>query len=81
MTKNHPSALTLAGLAEALRGMPRDAAMCFRAPDGTLHPIRLVTGYNTSPMGNLRDHGRYVVTLMTKPDDEWKPDDGTGRRC
>src|SRR3954471_17460024 len=61
---------TLAKLAEALRGMPRDARMLIRLPDGRLVEIdhataAYVTGDNATLPGGASAHGtRYGIILV-----------------
>ena len=66
----HESGFTLAKLAEALRGMPRDARMLIRLPDGRLVEIdhvtaAYVTGDNAMLSGGASAHGtRYGIILV-----------------
>lgn len=59
--------MTLDQLARALRGMPRDAPMMVRLPDGGLRAIALVRPVLLSgggaEMSVASSQGRYTITL------------------
>lgn len=64
------SGFTLAKLAEALRGMPRDARMLIRLPDGRLVEIDHVTAAHVTdkndalPSGASTHSTRYGIILV-----------------
>ena len=64
-------AMTLDELARALRGMPRDARMIVRLPDGTLRDIALVRpvllGGDGAVLSAASSHGEYAITWDLAP--------------
>jgi hypothetical protein len=63
--------MTLDGLANALRGMPRDAPMMVRLPDGSLREIVMVrpvlTGGDGAELAVASSLARYTITLELAP--------------
>ena len=59
--------MTLDGLARALRGMPRDARMMVRLPDGSLRDIAIVRpvllGGDGAVLSVASGQGTYTITL------------------
>ena len=59
--------MILDGLARALRGMPRDAPMLVRLPDGSLRGIAVVRpvllGGDGAERPTAAGQGRYAITL------------------
>ena len=68
------SHMTLDDLAQALRGIPRDAVMMIEAPDGAIRPVRMTRGalgrltdggIVSVASGSSIDNGRYLVVLSS----------------
>lgn len=69
MPDPHPTPFTLDALANSLRGMPRDAPILIRMPDGSLRPVIGVRPAHLSgdqqelPEGSYTGAALYAITL------------------
>ncbi len=63
--------MTLDGLARALRGMPRDARMMVRLPDGSFRDIAIVRpvllGGDGAVLSVASSQSTYTITLEVAP--------------
>ena len=57
---------TIEDFAGALRGLPRDARVVVRLPDGSMAKIVGVTGNNLGPPGHVHTVGGYEVILESE---------------
>jgi hypothetical protein len=57
-------------MAHAMRGMPRDAKIVVKMPDGELKPVVLVSGLPSSPghTGHLAGAAGYTIVLHVGPE-------------